>query len=270
MYNQSELFKNIPFSSSIRHFCFIYKYFLFKKSSYKRLTHCLSKLTGRNNTGKICIFHRAGRQIRNYRLIDYLRHSSVNIPSVVKRLEYDPNRSSFIAFICSKNGIYSYILAPFGMKINDVVYRFTHLSEFFFSGYCSLLKDMPEGTIIYNIEKYPFFGGSLTRAAGCYSLLLRKNHLTNRALVKISSGKNLLVSLYCSASVGTVSNKFNNFINFGKAGRSRWLGYRPHVRGVAMNPVDHPHGGGEGKKSGRVCSTSPWGKLTKGQKTRKI
>jgi large subunit ribosomal protein L2 len=182
-------------------------------------------------------------------------------------MEYDPNRSSFIALVFFKNGLYTYLIAPQGLKIGDTLYTFKHMPEILTIGSNSCIKYLPAGSTLYNLECFPGAGNKLVRSAGTFCLLLKKDLDSNIASVKLPSGVIRNISVYCNAYVGSVSNKDYKFINLGKAGRTRWLGVRPSVRGVAMNPVDHPHGGGEGRKSGRVCPMSPWGKLNKGQKT---
>lgn len=257
-----------PYTSSIRHVCAINRYFLSTEKPVKRLTYALTKNGGRNNNGHITVRHKGGGHKNKYRLICFKENSHNNVPSYIKRLEYDPNRSSFIALLRSANGIYSYIIAPSNVSIGDVVYSFSTIPEIITFGSNSILKYMPAGSIVYNIETSPGMGSKICRSAGTNAILLKKEN--KKAVIKLPSGQIKSVSLYCAAFYGTVSNKDNKFINLGKAGRSRWLGIRPSVRGVAMNPVDHPHGGGEGRKSGKVCSTSPWGKLTKGQKTSRM
>lgn len=254
-----------PYTSSIRHVCLVNRYFLSKNKPINLLINSITEQAGRNNSGHITLRHRGGGHKRKYRVISFNGGTHNDVPSIIKRLEYDPNRSGFIALVYTFNGMYSYILAPSNISIGDYVYSFVSIPEIITSGSSSMLKYIPAGSSIYNIEVFPHMGSKLCRAAGTSSILLKKEN--SKAYVKLPSGKVQCFSVYCSASIGIVSNRDNKFVNLGKAGRSRWLGIRPSVRGVAMNPVDHPHGGGEGRKSGKVCATSPWGKLTKGQKT---
>jgi large subunit ribosomal protein L2 len=256
-----------PYTPSLRHSNFIDRYDIYKNRSLKSLLMPIRNHSGHNNTGRICVLSRGGRHQRSYRLINYNLRALSDIPSITKRIEYDPNRSSFIALLKSYNGLYYYITAPVGLQIGDILYFFKHRPMRFINGHSALLRDMPQGNIIYNLENLPYLGGRLIRSAGCFGVFLKIEN--NVSYIKIPSGRVFNLSIYCTAHIGVVSNKNYKFRNYGKAGRMRWLGYRPHVRGVAMNPVDHPHGGGEGKKSPRVCPLSPWGKPTKWNKTRK-
>lgn len=256
-----------PYTSSIRHLCAINRYFLSSERPIKLLSNTLLGSGGRNNNGHITIRHRGGGHKHRYRLIAFVGNKYNNVPCFIKRLEYDPNRSSFIALLYSANGIYTYVLAPSNVSIGDVVYSFTAIPEIITYGSNAKLKYIPAGSLVYNIELHPGLGSKICRSAGTSAILLKKE--TNKAVVKLPSGQIKTISIYCGAFYGIVSNKDGKFKNLGKAGRNRWLGIRPSVRGVAMNPVDHPHGGGEGRKSGKVCATSPWGKKTKGQKTSK-
>ena len=229
----------------------------------KSLVVALKKSGGRNNHGRITTRHIGGGEKRKYRLIDFKRNKD-EIAARVKTIEYDPNRSARIALVAYEDGEKRYILAPIGMKVGDVIH--SGLAADIKPGNAKALKDIPVGTVIHNVELRPGKGGQLARSAGTYAQLLSKEgaycHL------RLPSGEIRLVKAECKASIGQVSNQEHENVSLGKAGRSRWLGIRPTVRGVAMNPVDHPHGGGEGRTSGGRHPVTPWGKPTKGYKTR--
>ena len=230
----------------------------------KSLTHGYSKTGGRNNSGRITTWQRGGGHKRLYRIIDFKRKHD-DIEAKVERLEYDPNRSAFIALIKYKDDKLSYILAPNRLKDGDSVISGDKVD--IKPGNCMPLKNMPVGTIVHNIELKIGKGGQIARSAGTYAQLLGKDR--GNAILKLQSGEQRLVRIECRATVGSVSNADHQNINLGKAGRSRWLGKRPNVRGVVMNPVDHPHGGGEGRTSGGRHPVTPWGVSTKGKRTRK-
>ena len=230
----------------------------------KSLTHGYSKTGGRNNSGRITSWQRGGGHKRLYRIIDFKRRHD-DIQAKVERLEYDPNRSAFIALIKYKDDKLSYILAPNRLKDGDSVISGDKVD--IKPGNCMPLKNMPVGTIVHNIELKIGKGGQIARSAGTYAQLLGKDR--GNAILKLQSGEQRLVRIECRATVGAVSNADHQNINLGKAGRSRWLGKRPNVRGVVMNPVDHPHGGGEGRTSGGRHPVTPWGVSTKGKRTRK-
>ena len=230
----------------------------------KSLTHGYSKTGGRNNSGRITSWQRGGGHKRLYRIIDFKRRHD-DMQAKVERLEYDPNRSAFIALIKYKDDKLSYILAPNRLKDGDSVISGDKVD--IKPGNCMPLKNMPVGTIIHNIELKIGKGGQIARSAGTYAQLLGKDR--GNAILKLQSGEQRLVRIECRATVGAVSNADHQNINLGKAGRSRWLGKRPNVRGVVMNPVDHPHGGGEGRTSGGRHPVTPWGVSTKGKRTRK-
>jgi large subunit ribosomal protein L2 len=229
----------------------------------KALTEGLSSTGGRNNQGRITIWHRGGGHKRRYRLIDFRRRRDDD-PATVERLEYDPNRSAFIALIRYTDGTLSYILAPQRLAPGDTVVSGSRTD--IKPGNCMPLRNMPVGSIIHNIELKPGAGGQLARSAGSYAQLLGKD--PDRVVIRLVSGEQRLVRADCRATVGSVSNPDHQNAKLGKAGRSRWLGRRPHVRGVVMNPVDHPHGGGEGRTSGGRHPVTPWGISTKGHRTR--
>jgi large subunit ribosomal protein L2 len=205
-----------------------------------------------------------GGHKRRYRLIDFKRKKR-DMVATVERLEYDPYRTAFIALVKYEDGELAYILAPQRLKAGDKVVAAEQAD--IKPGNAMPLKNMPVGTIVHNVEMKKGAGGQLARSAGCYAQLIGKD--SGYAQLRLSSGELRLVRAECFATVGAVSNPDNQNINFGKAGRMRWLGWRPHNRGVAMNPVDHPLGGGEGKTSGGRHPVTPWGKPTKGAKTRK-
>jgi len=252
-----------PTTPSQRELVQVDKSDLWKGKPYKSLTKGKINTGGRNNTGRVTFWHRGGGHKKIYRFIDFKR--SVEGEAVVERLEYDPNRTAFIALLTHTDGSKSYILAPNNLKVGD---KITSGSDADIKiGNCLPLKNIPVGTIIHNVEMKPGKGGQLARSAGTSVSLAGKD--SGYAQVKLASGELRLVPLDCRATIGIVSNPDQKNINIGKAGRNRWLGKRPHVRGVAMNPIDHPHGGGEGKTSGGRHPVTPWGKPTKGKKTRK-
>lgn len=230
----------------------------------KSLTEGLPKSGGRNNTGHITVRRRGGGHKRTYRFIDFKR-KKWNVPASVERLEYDPNRTAFLALIRYDDGERAYILAPQRLKVGDQVIAAEKTDVK--PGNAMPLRAMPVGTIVHNIEMKPGKGAQLARAAGSYVQLVGRD--SGFALLRLASGEVRMVPSGCMASIGAVSNPDHANTNDGKAGRSRWSGRRPAVRGVAMNPIDHPHGGGEGRTSGGRHPVSPWGKPTKGAKTRK-
>lgn len=225
----------------------------------------LPKKAGRNNQGKITVRHQAGGHKRQYRLIDFKRNKD-GIPATVKTIEYDPNRSANIALVSYADGEKKYILAPKGMTVGTVIMSGPEAD--IKPGNALVLEDIPVGTTIHNIELKPGAGGQMSRSAGTSAQLLGKEG--KYALVRLASGEVRMVLLTCRATIGQVGNEQHELINIGKAGRSRWKGKRPTVRGSVMNPNDHPHGGGEGKAPiGRPSPVSPWGKPTLGKKTRR-
>ena len=236
---------------------------LWKGKPVKTLTEGRSEKAGRNNHGRITAFRRGGGHKRSYRLVDFKR-TKKNMTATVERLEYDPNRTAFIALIRYEDGELAYILAPQRLGPGDKVIAGERVDVK--PGNAMPLASMPIGTIMHNIEMKPGRGGQLARAAGCYAQLAGRD--AGYAILKLSSGETRMVRAECMATVGAVSNPINSNISIGKAGRKRWLGKRPSVRGVAMNPVDHPHGGGEGRTSGGRHPVTPWGKGTKGMRTR--
>ncbi len=236
-----------------------------KKQSEKSLTAPLKGKSGRNYQGRITVRHRGGGAKRKYRIIDFKRNKD-NIPAKVAAIEYDPNRSAYIALLNYVDGEKRYIIAPNGLKIGDFVESGPDAD--IKVGNALPLRNIPVGTVIHNIELHPGRGGQMVRSAGNAAQLVAKEG--NYGHVKLPSGEVRLVRLECRATVGQVGNVEHENISIGKAGRKRHLGFRPTVRGSAMNPVDHPHGGGEGRAPiGMPSPVTPWGKPTLGYKTRK-
>ncbi len=236
---------------------------LWKGRPEKSLSVGLSKKGGRNNTGRITMRRKGGGAKRLYRIVDFKRNKT-DIPGVVERIEYDPNRTAFIALINYQDGEKSYILAPQRLKINDQVVSSD--SSDIKPGNSMPFTGMPIGTIVHNVELKSGKGGQIARSAGSYAQFVGRDG--NYAQLRLTSGEMRLVRQECRATVGAVSNPDNSNQNLGKAGRNRNKGIRPSVRGVVMNPIDHPHGGGEGRTSGGRHPVTPWGKPTKGAKTR--
>jgi large subunit ribosomal protein L2 len=236
---------------------------LWKGKPERSLTEGLSNKAGRNNNGRITARRRGGGHKRRYRVIDF-RRLRYDIEATVERLEYDPNRTAFIALIKYTDGELSYILAPQRLSEGDKVISGEAVD--IKPGNAMPMQSIPVGTIIHNIEMKTGKGGQIARSAGTYAQIIGKDQ--GYAQLRLSSGEIRLVRAECMATIGAVSNADQQNIKLGKAGRSRWLGKRPSVRGVAMNPVDHPHGGGEGRTSGGRHPVTPWGKPTKGKRTR--
>jgi len=231
----------------------------------KSLLRPLLSKGGRNNQGKLTVRHQGGGAKRQYRLIDFRRIKD-GIPATVKSIEYDPNRSARIALLYYADGTKAYILAPNGLKVGDVLFSGENVD--IKPGNCLPLRNMPVGTIIHNIELKPGKGGQLVRSAGTAAQLMAKE--SEYVHVRLPSSEMRLILGTCRATIGQVGNLEHENIQIGKAGRRRHMGVRPTVRGVVMNPVDHPHGGGEGRSPiGRKSPVSPWGKPTLGAKTRK-
>ncbi len=252
-----------PTSPSRRHLVQVNRSELHKGRPEKPLTEGLMKTGGRNNTGRITSRRQGGGHKRLYRKIDFKRNK-MGMEATVLRLEYDPNRTAFIALIQYKDGEKAYIIAPQRLAEGDTVLAAERADVK--PGNAMPLRAMPVGTIIHNIELKPGKGAQLARSAGTYAQLVGRSE--GYAQIRLKSGEMRMVHQTCMATVGAVSNPDRMNINLGKAGRKRWLGVRPSVRGVAMNPVDHPHGGGEGRTSGGRHPVSPWGKPTKGARTR--
>ena len=252
-----------PTTPSQRELVLVDRSGLWKGKPIKALIEGLNQKAGRNNHGRITQRRRGGGHKRRYRIIDFKRQK-YDMPATVERLEYDPNRSAFIALIRYQDGELSYILAPQRVQVGATVISGERVD--ILPGNAMPMQNIPVGTVIHNIEMKPRKGGQIARSAGAYAQLIGKD--ASYALLRLGSGEQRMVRAECMATVGAVSNPDHQNINIGKAGRNRWLGKRPSVRGVAMNPVDHPHGGGEGRTSGGRHPVSPWGKPTKGKRTR--
>jgi len=237
---------------------------LWKGKPVKELTEGLTQTGGRNNHGRMTARRRGGGHKRRYRNVDFKR-AKFDVPATVERLEYDPNRTAFIALVKYEDGEQSYILAPQRVKAGDVVVSGDRVDVK--PGNAMPLKNIPIGTIVHNVEMKPGGGGKIARSAGTYVQIVGRG--TGYAQLRLTSGEMRLVRGECMATIGSVSNADQQNIKLGKAGRNRWRGKRPSVRGVAMNPVDHPHGGGEGRTSGGRHPVTPWGVPTKGKRTRK-
>ena len=253
-----------PITPSLRNTVLVERSDLHKGKPVKALTEGIHSTGGRNHSGKITSRFMGGGHKRRYRLVDFKRKKR-DMVATVERLEYDPYRTAFIALVKYEDGEQAYILAPQRLKAGDKVVASDQAD--IKPGNTMPLKNMPVGTIVHNVEIKLGRGGQIARSAGCYAQLIGKD--SGYAQIRLSSGEVRLVRAECVATVGAVSNPDNQNINFGKAGRMRWLGFKPHQRGVSMNPVDHPLGGGEGKTSGGRHPVTPWGKPTKGKRTRK-
>ena len=253
-----------PVTPSLRGTVLIDRTQLWKGKPVKGLTEGKSHSGGRNNHGHITVRFRGGGHKQTYRMVDFKRRAQWGVSATVERLEYDPNRTAFIALVKYQDGEVSYILAPQRLKVGDVVVAGDKAD--IKPGNAMPLGAIPVGTVIHNIEIKPGAGGKIARSAGTFAQLVGKD--AGLAQVKLMSGEVRTVRSECVASIGAVSNPDNSNQQLGKAGRSRWLGRKPHNRGVTMNPVDHPHGGGEGRTSGGRHPVTPWGKPTKGAKTR--
>ena len=252
-----------PATPGLRQLIIVDRSELYKGNPEKSLTVGLTKSGGRDNFGHVTSRRIGGGHKRKYRVIDFKRNK-FDCEATVERIEYDPNRTSFIALINYEDGEKAYILTPKRLKAcNNVI---SSEKADIKPGNAMPLKSMPVGTIVHNVELKVGKGGQLVRSAGCYAQVVGKD--AGYAQLKLSSGELRIVREECLATVGAVSNPDNQNVSLGKAGRARWLGARPVSRGVAMNPVDHPHGGGEGRTSGGRHPVTPWGKPTKGAKTR--
>ena len=253
-----------PYTSTRRHAVLTNKEHVWKGSSEKSLTKKYNAKAGRNNSGRITSRHRGGGHKKKYRIIDFKR-KKIDTPASVIHIEYDPIRTARIALIEYKDKTKSYIIAPHKLKVGNGIISGEKVNVRI--GNAMPLKNIPVGTIVHNVEMKPGKGAQIARSAGTFVNLLAKD--SGNAIIKTSSGETRLVNENCLATIGSVSNPDQKNIKLGSAGRKRWLGMRPKVRGVAMNPIDHPHGGGEGKTSGGRHPSTPWGKPTKGYKTRK-
>ena len=256
--------KNKPTSAGRRFQTVLVSSDITARKPYKPLTEPLPRSGGRNNHGEITSWWRGGGHKRTYRIIDFKRDKK-DIPAKVSTIEYDPNRSARIALVTYADGEKRYILQPAGLKVGDSIVMGDKVD--ILPGNTLPLKNIPLGTLVHNVELRPGKGGQIARSAGSAVQVVAKEG--RYASVKMPSGELRLVMMECLATVGQVGNLDHENVSVGKAGRSRWLGKRPHVRGVAMNPVDHPLGGGEGKAAGGRHPVSPWGMPTKGFKTRR-
>ena len=253
-----------PVTPSLRGLVLVDRSELWKGGPVKSLTRGKSKKGGRNANGRITMRRIGGGHKQRLRTVDFKRRK-FDVPATVERIEYDPNRSGFLALVKYKDGELSYILAPQRLAPGDTVVSGERAD--IKPGNAMPLKNIPVGTIVHNVEMKPGGGGQLARAAGAYVQLVGRD--MGNALVRLNSGELRLVRGECMATIGAVSNPDNTNVKIGKAGRTRWMGIRPSVRGTAMNPVDHPHGGGEGRTKGGRHPVTPWGKPTKGYRTRK-
>ena len=249
---------------SLRQLVIVDRSGLWKGKPVKALTSGKSETGGRNNHGHITAHHRGGGHKRRLRLVDFKRRK-FDVAATVERLEYDPNRSGFIALIKYTDGELAYILAPQRLGEGDIVVSGEHVDVK--PGNAMPLGNMPVGTIVHNVELKIGKGGQLARSAGTYTQIVGRDQ--DYVILRLNSGEQRLVHGRCMATVGAVSNPDNMNISIGKAGRKRWMGRMPHNRGVSMNPIDHPHGGGEGRTSGGRHPVTPWGFPTKGKKTRR-
>jgi large subunit ribosomal protein L2 len=250
-----------PYTPSTRELVIVNRAGLWKGKPVKTLTEGLRKNGGRNNTGRITVRHQGGGHKRRYRMVDFKRRK-FDVPATVERLEYDPNRTAFIALIRYKDGEQAYILAPQRLGVGDSVVSGERAD--ILPGNAMPIKNIPVGTIIHNVEMKIGKGGQIARSAGSYVQLIGKD--SGRVQVRLSSGEVRSLPDQCMATIGAVSNPDHQNINIGKAGRKRWMGIRPTVRGEVMNPVDHPHGG---RTRGGRNPVTPWGQPTKGYRTRK-
>lgn len=253
-----------PITPGMRQLVLVDRSDLYKGKPVKALTEGKSSSGGRNNLGRITVRFRGGGHKRSLRDVDFQRRSQLGVPAVVERLEYDPNRSGFIALIKYQDGTLSYILAPQRLAVGDTVVSGEGVD--IKPGNALPLAGIPVGTIVHNVELKIGKGGAMARSAGTYAQIVGRDQ--GYVIVRMNSGEQRLVNGQCFATVGAVSNPDHMNRSIGKAGRNRWLGKRPHNRGVSMNPIDHPHGGGEGRTSGGRHPVTPWGKPTKGKKTR--
>jgi large subunit ribosomal protein L2 len=253
-----------PVTPSQRQLVLVDRSGLYKGKPVKTLTEGKNEAGGRNNTGRITTRFRGGGHKQSYRLVDFKRRK-FDAPATVERLEYDPNRTAFIALIKYADGELAYILAPQRLAVGDTVVSGEHVDVK--PGNAMPMGNMPIGTIVHNVEFKIGKGGQVARSAGTYAQIVGRDQ--DYVTLRLNSGEQRMVHGRCLATVGAVSNPDNMNISIGKAGRTRWLGWRPHNRGVTMNPIDHPHGGGEGRTSGGRHPVTPWGFPTKGKKTRK-
>ena len=252
-----------PITPGLRQLVLVDRSDLYKGKPVKTLTEGKSSTGGRNNLGRVTSRFRGGGHKRSYRLVDFKRRK-LDVDATVERIEYDPNRSAFIALIKYVDGELSYILAPQRLAVGDSVIAAE--SADLKPGNAMPIANIPVGTIVHNVELKIGKGGAVARSAGTYAQIVGRDE--GYVILRLNSGEQRLVHGRCFASIGAVSNPDHMNVSIGKAGRNRWLGWRSHNRGVAMNPIDHPHGGGEGRTSGGRHHVTPWGFPTKGKKTR--
>jgi large subunit ribosomal protein L2 len=252
-----------PVTPGLRQVVLIDRSELFKGAPIKNLTEGLKSTGGRNNHGRITTRHHGGGHRRRYRMVDFKRRK-FDVVGTVERIEYDPNRTAFIALVRYTDGELSYILAPQRLAVGDQIVSGERVD--IKPGNTLPMRNIPVGTIIHNVEMKPGRGGQIARSAGTFVQLVGKDQ--GYALLRLASGEVRRVNGECLATIGAVSNPDQQNVKIGKAGRNRWLGWRPSVRGTAMNPIDHPHGGGEGRTKGGRHPVTPWGQPTKGYKTR--
>jgi large subunit ribosomal protein L2 len=253
-----------PITPGLRQLVIVDRKGLHKGQPVKSLTEGLSSKGGRNNTGRVTVRFRGGGHKRTYRIVDFKRRARLGDTATVERIEYDPNRTAYIALITFEDGEQSYILAPQRLSVGDKVTAAEQAD--IKPGNAMPIGNIPVGTVVHNIELKIGKGGTVARSAGSYAQIVGRDQ--GYVSVRLGSGEQRLVHGRCFATVGAVSNQDHMNTSMGKAGRNRWLGRRPHNRGVSMNPIDHPHGGGEGRTSGGRHPVTPWGKPTKGRKTR--
>ena len=253
-----------PITPSLRQLVIVDRSELYKGKPVKTLTEGKSSAGGRNNTGRVTVRFRGGGHKQAYRIVDFKRRSHLGQAGKVERIEYDPNRTAFIALIKYADGTLSYILAPQRLSVGDEV--MSGATADIKPGNAMPIGAIPVGTLVHNVEMKIGKGGAIARSAGAYAQIVGRDQ--GYVILRLNSGEQRLVHGDCFATVGAVSNPDHMNTSIGKAGRSRWLGRRPHNRGVTMNPIDHPHGGGEGRTSGGRHPVTPWGKPTKGKKTR--
>ncbi|MGQ3674180.1 50S ribosomal protein L2 [Xanthobacter sp. TB0139] len=252
-----------PVTPGLRQLVIVDRSGLYKGKPVKGLTEGKSSSGGRNNNGRITVRFRGGGHKQSYRLVDFKRNKR-DMSATVERIEYDPNRTAFIALLKYEDGELAYILAPQRLAVGDRVIAAAQVDVK--PGNAGPLGNLPVGTIVHNVELKPGKGGQIARSAGTYAQIVGRDH--GYVILRLNSGEQRLVLGACYATVGAVSNPDHMNTALGKAGRNRWLGRKPHNRGVTMNPVDHPHGGGEGRTSGGRNPVSPWGFPTKGKRTR--
>ena len=257
------IIRNKPTSPGSRFLVKVERSKIYKGRGYTPLLEKQVKTNGRNNTGRITVRHRGGGHSHKYRLIDFRRQKD-NIDGVVERIEYDPNRTAHIALICYRDGTRSYIIAPKGIEEGAIIQNGENAP--IKNGNCLSLRNIPIGSIVHCVELKPGRGAQIARSAGAYVQLVARD--VKYVTIRLRSGERRRILSDCRAVLGEVSNNEHNLCSLGKAGSKRWRGIRPTVRGVVMNPVDHPHGGGEGRTSGGRHPVSPWGTPTKGYKTR--